>query len=108
MHSDKSICGILLPGSYISNPFIFSPFWILFGITTIVVGNELMGKIEREQKYSSIVNYSAMGTGIFLFLVVIARLIMGKYQGETLYLNYISDLCWRGVGAYLMSIRFVN
>jgi hypothetical protein len=100
--------GLLLPENYLTNPFVFSPFWILFGITSLIVGNELIGKIQPKEKFAKIINYSIIGTGAFLFLTLLTRLISGEYESEMVQLNYASDLCWFGVGAYLISFRFVK
>jgi len=100
--------GLLLPEYYLTNPFVFAPFWILFGITCMVVGNELIGKIQPKEKFTKIINYSIVGTGAFLFLTLLIRLIASEYESELLHLSYISDLCWLGVGAYLISFRVVK
>jgi DNA-binding PadR family transcriptional regulator len=102
------LSGLLLPQNILTNPFVFAPFWILFGVTSILLGNELMRDMDRQEKPSAIIKYSAIGTGAFLFLVPLTRLIMGEYTGEPVALSYLSDACWLGVGGYLVSIRFAK
>ena len=101
---------LLLPEDYVPNPYILSPFWILFGVISIVIGNELAGALEMEpkEKFSNITKYGVVAAGLFLFIVVVTRLYVSNYNSNILALSYISDLCWLGIGAYLISTRFVN
>jgi DNA-binding MarR family transcriptional regulator len=100
--------GLLLPAQYIINPFVLSPFWILFGATAVITGNELYpNPEEKEKKFQKYLQYIVTGIGAFLTVLLLTRLLYIEYDSSLIPINYVSDACWLGIGLYLVTYRFL-
>ena len=101
--------GLLIPEQYTVSPFVFSPFWVIFGATSIIIGNELNPpeKDDKKGSFKKYLDHIIIGTGLFMTVIFITRLATVEHDTNR-YLSYISDICWLGVGLYLVSFRLVQ
>jgi hypothetical protein len=102
------LSSLLLPEYSLTNPFIFAPFWIFFGIICFIVGNELLGQISSKEKLEKIAIYAIIASGGFLFITFLIRIIEGEYENGLLTLNFIVEISWLTIGGILVSHKFLR
>jgi hypothetical protein len=98
---------LILPRQFITNPFIYSPLWILFGFVCLIIGYELLGEINKE-KIFDIKKYCCIGLGSFILFIFLSPFFANDTKNQSLIDNYLLIGFWLILGSYLISVRFIK
>jgi hypothetical protein len=99
---------ILYPRSIGPNPFIYAPFWMLFGAIILTIGYELRPKEGKEKDLVIFKKYLAISAGVFIVGITIGLLTKMDFNGSMVIIYSILGILWISIGIILISIRFLS